>query len=171
MALAFRCSTHGGERKSCFMRNYERKEEIKKLETAFPPAKSSSKEPVIPKPEIFDVLRTSTADLAAVPRTAECAIHLLLLEKFVALKQKVLTSNAIDRAFGIIPKDKLVTRGGTRQPQADATFKARQAVKWPIFVRISAARFLRWWRTCTATLPTQGSRLLMTESSLPPLGK
>jgi hypothetical protein len=97
-------------------------------------------------------------------------VHLQLLEKFVALKQKVLTSNALDRAFAIVPKEKLVTRGGKRQPQADETFKARQAVKWPIFIRLAAARFVKWWFRYGPILQTQDNGLRMAENSLPPLG-
>ena len=125
---------------------------------------------MIPKPEVFDALDDLAADPAALPTTAECAVHLQLLEKFVALKQKILTSNALDRAFAIVPEDKLVTRGGKRQPQADQTFKARQAVKWPIFVRIAVARFLRWWRTSSPILHPQENNLKMAESALPALG-
>ena len=152
------------------MRDWERREESKRLETLYPPAETPGEQPVIPKPEIFDALDNPATDLAALPTTAECAVHLQLLEKFVALKQKVLTSNALDRAFAIVPKEKLVTRGGKRQPQADQTFKARQAVKWPIFIRLAAARFLKWWRTCCHIMHIQDDGLIMAENSLPPLG-
>ena len=170
MALAFRCSLHDGAKKSSFTRERERREEIEKLEALYQPATTPGEQPVIPKPEIFDPLENLPADLAALPTTAECAVHLQILEQFVALKQKILTSNALDRAFAIVPKEKLVARGGKREPQADPTFKARQAVKWPIFVRIAAARFSRWWTRCKLTLHTQGNRLRMAENSLPPLG-
>ena len=170
MALAFRCSSHEDSKKSFFARDRERREESEKLATLYPPARTPSDQPVIPKPEIFDALDNPTADPTALPTTAECAVHLQLLEKFVALKQKVLTSNRLDRAFAIVPKDELVTKGGKRQVQADKTFKARQAVKWPIFVRLAAARFLRWWCTCSPIVHPQGDRLRMAETSLPPLG-
>ena len=170
MALAFRCSSHDDSKKSLFTRDRERREESEKLATLYPPARTPDEQPVIPKPEIFDALDEPTANLAALPTTAECAVHLQLLEKFVALKQKVLTSNRLDRALAIVPKDKLVTQGGKRQLQTDETFKARQAVKWPIFVRLAAARFLRWWRTCKPILHPQGNRLRLAETSLPPLG-
>ena len=171
MALAFRCSSHNAWKKSPFTRDRERREESKRLVTAYPPAKTPGEQPVIPKPELFDALHHPTADLAALPTIAECAVHLQLLEKFVALKQKILTSNALDRALAIIPKDKLVAQGGKRQRRADETFKAQQAVKWPIFVRIAAARFLRWWGTCSPMLHAQDSSLRVTEISLPPLGR
>lgn len=170
MALALRYSSHNASRISPFTRDRERREECEKLATAYPPAKTPGEEPVIPRPEIFDALHHPTTDLAAPPTTAECAVHLQLLEKFVALKQKILTSNDLDRALAIIPKDKLVTQAGKRQRRADDTFKARQAVKWPIFVRIAAARFLRWWGTCSPIRHAEDHRLRMTEISLPPLG-
>ena len=176
MALAFRCSSHNERGKSSFTRDRERREVSEKLATAYLPAKTPGEQPVIPKPEIFDALHHPAADLAALPTTAECAVHLQLLEKFVALKQKILTSNALDRALAIVPKDKLVAQGGKRQRQADDTFKARQAVKWPIFVRIAAARFLKWWSTCSRIgcspilLHAQDNRLRMAEIALPPLG-
>ena len=170
MALAFRCSLHDDRKKSSFTRDRERREESEKLATMYLPAKTPGEQAVIPKPEIFDALDNPATDLAALPTSAECAVHLQLLEKFVALKQKILTSNALDRTFAIAPKDKLVTRGGKRQPQADQSFKARQAVKWPIFVRIAAARFWRWWHTFRPILHTQDDRWRMAETSLPPLG-
>ena len=175
MALAFRCSSHNEWKKSPFTRDREQREEREKLANAYPPAKTPGEQAVIPKPEIFDALHRQTAEVAARPTSAECAVHLQLLEKFVALKQKVLTSNALDRALGIIPKDTLVARGGKRQRVADETFKVRQTVKWPIFVRIAAARFLKWWRTCSRIgcspiLHTQDDILSMAETSLPPLG-
>lgn len=169
MALAFRCSSHDGRKKVWFTRDRER-EEREKLETLYLPAETPAEQPVIPKPEIFDALDNPAANFAALPTTAECAVHLQLLEKFVVLKQKILTSNRLDRAFDIIPKEKLVTRGGKRQVQADQTFKTRQAVKWPIFVRLAAARFLRWLRSCSPLLHPQGDSLGLAETSLPPLG-
>ena len=170
MALAFRCSSHDDRKKSLFTRDRERREESEKLATLYLPARTPGEEPVIPKPEIFDALYNPAENPAALPTSAECAVHLQLLQKFVALKQKVLTSNRLDRAFAIIPKDRLVTKRGKREIQADQTFKARQAVKWPIFVRFAAARFLRWWRICIPILHPQDNRLTMAETSLPPLG-
>ena len=170
MALAFRCSSHDDRKKPSFTRDRERREESEKLATLYPPARTPGEEPVIPKPEIFDALHNPAENPAALPTIAECAVHLQLLEKFVALKQKVLTSNRLDRAFAIIPKDELVTKGGKREIQADQTFKERQAVKWPIFVRFASARFLRWWRICSPILHPQDNRLRMADTSVPPLG-
>ena len=171
MAPVFRCSSHDDRRKSLTTRDRERREESEKLTTLYLPARTPDEEPVIPKPEIFDALHNPTENPAALPTIAECAVHLELLEKFVALKQKVLTSNRLDRAFAIIPKDKIVTERGKRNIQADQTFKERQAVKWPIFVLFAAARFLRWWRICSPILHTQDNKLRMAETSLAPLGK
>ncbi|KAL2039247.1 hypothetical protein N7G274_007915 [Stereocaulon virgatum] len=57
-----------------------------RLETLYTPAKTPGEQPVIPKSEIFDALNTPATDPAALPTIAECAVHLQLLEKFVALK-------------------------------------------------------------------------------------
>ena len=169
MALAFRCSLHDGRKNSSFTQDRER-EEREILKTLYFPAETPAEQPVIPEPKIFDALDNPAANLAALPTVAECAVHLQLLEKFVVLKQKILTSNRLDRAFDIIPKENLVSRGGKRQVQADQTFKTRQAVKWPIFVRLATARFLRWWRRCSPLLHPQDDSLRMAEISLPPLG-
>lgn len=168
MALTLGCSIHSRKRRS-YMREYYKNEELKELETAFPPAKTPEEEPVIPKPEIFQGVCGSAAEHGALPTTAECAVHLQLLEKFVVLKQKVLTSNAIDRAFGIKPTEKLVTYRGKREVQPDPTFKDRRAVKWPIFIRLSAARFLTWWESCLSKPAALESVVKISESSLPPL--
>lgn len=171
MALAFRSFSHDGAGQSSFMRNYERSAELKKLGTLYLPATTPEEQPAVPRPEFFDSLDNLNGDLDALPTISECAVHLQLLEEFVALKQKVLTSNSLDRAFAIVPKGTLVSRAGKKQLGADYTFKERQAVKWPIFVRIAAARFLRWWTRSSPALQVQGNRLSMAENLMPPIGR
>ncbi|KAH8591653.1 hypothetical protein B0O99DRAFT_690461 [Bisporella sp. PMI_857] len=143
MALAFPSCAHGASPKSknSYWIEQERRKEIAELKTVSLNTRTS----IIPSPEIFSALKYPTAVSDSFPATAECAVHLELLEVFLALKQKVLTSNALDRAFSIVPNDKLVTVGRKRTREADATFQTRRAVKWPIYVRLAAARFLKWW--------------------------
>jgi len=92
----------------------ERKKEIATLRAAFPAAKTPEERPIIPAREIYEALDHPPKEPGVLPTTAECAVHLELLEAFLVLKQKVLTSNALDRAFSISPKDKLVTKGRIR---------------------------------------------------------
>ncbi|KAH6714819.1 hypothetical protein BKA61DRAFT_479955, partial [Leptodontidium sp. MPI-SDFR-AT-0119] len=113
-------------------------------------------------------------DQQSPPSISASAAHLELLDAFLAVKQKVLTSNALDRAFSIMPKDKLVTVGRKRTRKADPTFQQRRLVKWPIYVRIAAARFLRWWDSLEFVLSDgkilfPGYDLNITENCLPPL--
>lgn len=179
MALAFRFCAHDApqKNKSAFTKSMERKAEIAALRAAFPTAKTPEEQPIIPAPEIFKALDNPPKEPGALPTTAECAVHLELLEAFLVLKQKVLTSNALDRAFSISPKDKLVTKGRIRTREPDATFKTRRLVKWPIYTRLAAARFLRWWDSVNMTLSAGRDALRdisigteITQTPLPPLG-
>ena len=151
-------------------RDRELREAKEKLTTTYRPALTEEQKPVIPAPKIFADLTCASSDLDNIPTTAQCAVHLEFLEKVVQLKQKVLTSNALDRAFRLVPADKLVTRKGKREVEADAKFKERQAVKWPVFVRIGAARFLKWWKACSAWLPIGDHAIILDEDILPPIG-
>jgi hypothetical protein len=148
---------------------FERQEEIKALKRVpLDPRRT------IPAPEIFADL--ADADQQSLPSSSVIAVHLELLEAFLALKQKVLISNALDRAFSIVPEDKLITVGRKRTRQADPTFQKRRLVKWPIYVRLAAARFLKWWESLDSVLWDEdrlspGHGVIITEKSFPPLGK
>jgi hypothetical protein len=179
MALAFRSCAHNvpGRKKIDSAISVEKKKEIAELRTAFPAAKTLEEQPFIPALEIFEALNNPTTEHDALLTTAECTVHLELLEAFMVLKQKLLTSNALDRAFSILPNDKLVTKGRTRTREVDATFKTRRAVKWPIYIRLAATRFLRWWDLLDMIMSAGGNpfwdisrRIEITERSLPPLG-
>ena len=160
MALAFPSCAHGvPPNKQSFQIARERNKEIMELKAVPLNTRTSN----IPSPEIFAALENPTSASDSPPTTAECAVHLELLEVLLALKQKVITSNALDRAFSIVPKDKLVTVGRKRTRVADATFQTRRAVKWPVYVRLAAARFLSWWNRLDV--------IMSDGKSLPPLGK
>lgn len=129
----------------------------------------------IPDPAIFASLDHS-ADL---PSVGECATQLELLEAFFMLQQKVLTSNALDRAFGIAPKPKVQMEGLGRSKKAtikpDETFQNQRAVKWDTFVRLAAARFQRWWHCVGEMLETAASGspsedMQIDARTMPPLG-
>ncbi len=177
MALAFRCRHHASGRTKLATDELIKKsneEEKKRLQKAYLNLSNNrsrsltSTTPVIPDPAIFATLDHS-ADL---PSIGEFATHLELLEAFFMLQQKVLTSNALDRAFGIVPKPKVQTTGFGRRKKAtveqDKTFQDRRAVKWDAFVRLAAARFQRWWNF----LETAGGsgRIQITAENMPPLG-
>ncbi|KAK0722627.1 hypothetical protein B0T26DRAFT_640760 [Lasiosphaeria miniovina] len=151
MALAFRSPNHHDSRSGAA----SREDLLKALETKFPASKSIDDEPAIPTPDIFASLLDDdhAKNEEQLPRIAECAVHLRMLEAFLVLKQKVATSNALDRAFGIAPKDTLTTVCGKRCRKTDTTFKERRKVKWNLFVRMAAWRFLDWWKGAVKTLP------------------
>ncbi|KAG7285971.1 hypothetical protein NEMBOFW57_008267 [Staphylotrichum longicolle] len=129
----------------------------------------------IPDPAIFASLDHG----ADIPSVGECATHLELLEAFLMLQQKVLTSNALDRAFGIAPKPKVQMEGWGRSKKAtikpDETFQNRRAVKWDTFVRLAAARFQRWWHCvgemlATAARGSPSEDMQIDARTMPPLG-
>ncbi|KAH7128563.1 hypothetical protein B0J11DRAFT_274342 [Dendryphion nanum] len=171
MALAFR-SPHpvrGGPN------TWARTEEISRLERKFRPALTAAAQPIIPSDAIFAALNdtdVSQIEEGAVPNVAECAVHLEFLEAvFMILKQKILTSNALDRAFDIVPQDTLQTVSRTRTRKPDPTFRKRQEIKWPIYIRLAAARFTLWWKALPEIIPkSPGVRhAQLTLDTLPPI--
>jgi hypothetical protein len=111
-----------------------------------------------PSPRIFAALHDPAATDSQ-RLAAEAATHLLLLEAFNDLKQRVLKSKALDCAFSIRRKiwwthssyDTWVR--GRRQRRRQSTknlefivdYEKRRAVKWKMYLRLSTARFLHWW--------------------------
>ena len=148
------------------------------LSSRFYAAKTEEEQPVIPNPQIYKLLDAQpppVTEFKALPNIAQCAVHLQLLEAFLILKQKILNSNALDRTFRIKPVDKLGTRGRKRTRVPDPTFTGRRAVKWRIFIRLAASRFLRWWEQLEKILELNrvshlDRRLRVTVQTLPPLG-
>lgn len=169
MALAFRSCDHARSSLSKGKAGAaSRQQQINDLRAKFLTTQKGAEEaPLIPSPSIFVSLHHRSqsgaeVETGALPTIAECAVHLELLEAFVILRQKVLSSNALDRAFGIAPKDTLATVRGRRVRKPDNTFAERRKAKWPIYLRLAAARFLMWW------LSSDGGAV--SEKSLPPLG-
>jgi hypothetical protein len=185
MALAFRSGLHT-EAQSDLQYPSTREEETKAIKELFPsPPKSESDAAVssltrtleIPDPAIFAALENKTTNTDShdplLPSPAECAVHLELLEAFQILQQKVLTSNALDRVLGIVPKDTIVTVKGKRTRRPDLKFAQKRKVKWEIYLRFASARFLEWWtrldEMLLATAREKGESGII-EESLPPLG-
>lgn len=142
MALAFYSSGHGAGKLP----------QSSSLIGTFKTAQTEDEQPIIPPNSLFDGLSPSPlegthVDGNKMPVIAECAVHLELLEAFLVLKEKIYTSNALDRTFAIRPEDKFVTQYRSRRKvrQPDKTFQTRRAVKWPIYIRLAAVRFLQWW--------------------------
>ena len=61
--------------------------------------------------------------------------HLELLDAFFILQQKIVTSNALDRAFGIVPVDRLETVRKIRRVRKDTAFETTRKVKHAIPTR------------------------------------
>jgi len=179
MALAFRSPHHDGPRTVWTIRS-----ELLALQKKYPsdPASTGDDQPIIPPASLFSTLQPSTAELKGLPSVAECAVHLELLEAFLILKQKVLTSNALDRTFGLVPKDMIHTVNGKKERKRDPGFEARRNVKWPIFLRIASARFLKWFSSLSRIMADEagvgyeeweqdeGRNVQLTVDTLPPLG-
>ena len=177
---------------------------------AFRDAPSPEDEPVIPSPHIFiqPPLNPSTEkssdgeanNSASVPRVAECAIHLELLEVFYALKAKVLTSPELDAVLGIVPRPveyrvprtvrytSGVHRGGEIWREKKiwdvkvkmSISKARRREKWLFFLRLAVVRFEEWVRGADLRMGevarTDGRGLeeagteVLESKAMPPLG-
>ena len=184
MALAFRCRHQvSGRTKTATDELIKKSNQVEKtrLQTAYVESPNNgtctlaSAAAAIPDPAIFASLDHG-ADL---PSVGECATHLELLEALFMLQQKVLTSNALDRAFGIVPKPKVCTRGSGRSKRAtiepDETFQDRRAAKWDAFVCLAAARFQRWWHCVgemleTAACGSTSGDMPIDAQTMPPLG-
>lgn len=172
MALVFR-SSHPAKSGTNI---WARQQETERLSSKFRPALTARAQPIIPCATIFAALDNTKAlkrDDDVLSNIAECAVHLEFLEAtFVVLKQKILTSNALDRAFDLIPKDTLQTVGRTRLRKQDPLFKQRREVKWLVYIRLAAARFMLWWKALPWILPKDAGEghAQLTLNTLPPLG-
>ena len=185
MALAFRSGLHT-KAQSDLQYSSTREKETKAIKELFPsPPTSESDAAVssptrtleIPDPAIFAALENMTTNTDShdplLPSPAECAVHLELLEAFQILQQKVLTSNALDRVLGIVPKDTIITVKGKRTRRPDPKFAQKRKVKWEIYLRFASARFLEWWTRLDEVLlamAREKGELGIIKESLPPLG-
>lgn len=132
----------------------------------FHAARPAEEQPLIPPHSLFASLNNDKVEVdTGLPQTAECAIHLELLETFLILKQKVDTSNVLDRALGIRPDPK------------KKTFQARRDLKWTIYTWATAAPFLKWWSELGEILKNgqfeqdNTNQWDITDAVLPPLGE
>jgi hypothetical protein len=115
--------------------------------------------PKIPSPSLFlldAAPEISSNSHAALPAVAECAVHLELLQVFQHLSNKILSSGELDQALGIELNRRVVFRNvskfskGYRRYERqetklrDLTFDERRKTKWPLFLSLAAARFLKW---------------------------
>ncbi|KAL2856450.1 hypothetical protein BJY01DRAFT_203408 [Aspergillus pseudoustus] len=110
----------------------------------------------IPDSSLFKGLSKEDPGPKALPTLTECAVHLEMLEAFQALRQEVIHSAALDKAFNILPEEKTVYRKkwtGTRRQRTyviesrkikDTTFATRRNSKWTYFLQIGAERFHQW---------------------------
>lgn len=107
--------------------------------------------PTIPHPKLFEALSHSPSE---VPKVADCAVHLELLEVFHTLRVIVLNCQSLDKTFGITPRTKKVYRQEYSYRKRkhfkkaviikDATFHTRRREKWDYFLEIAVGRFLEW---------------------------
>jgi hypothetical protein len=122
---------------------------------AFGTAATHKENPKIPDPKLFNFgPEDSENDNTTLPTVAECAAHLELLEAFYHIRLKVFSSTTLDSVFGIRPEPRTVYRkkylgyrsGYSRQEVKlrDDTFQERRKAKWPFYLALAAARFLRW---------------------------
>ncbi|CEL04866.1 hypothetical protein ASPCAL05990 [Aspergillus calidoustus] len=112
----------------------------------------------IPDLTLFDGLSPDDPGPKALPTLAECAVHLEMLEAFQTLRQEVIHSKKLDKAFGIEPKKTTVYRkvwNGARRRKdrtytidkhvlKDPDFASKRKNKWTYFLQISAVRFHTW---------------------------
>jgi hypothetical protein len=138
----------------CSKRSVE-DEKTKRGTLTFGTAAVPEENPKIPDPSLFDMTAAQPEnDNTRLPTVAECASHLELLEAFYHIRLKVSSSTSLDAALGIKPEPRTVYRttylgyplGYSREKVKirDDTFLKRGMVKWPFYLELAAARFLRW---------------------------
>ncbi|EAQ93738.1 hypothetical protein CHGG_01973 [Chaetomium globosum CBS 148.51] len=111
-------------------------------------AEAKSEQPVIPSPDLFSDFPDHKATGFRLPTISECAAHLELLETFYVLRQRILRSQKIDGAMGIVPERE--TKTGVnydKKTLKDPKLWEKRQKKWPAFVEFAVIRFLVWRRT------------------------
>jgi hypothetical protein len=108
----------------------------------------------VPDPAIFQDFNTQSIEnslnsLPRLPTIAQCAAHLELLQAINHLRRAVLNSTQLDEVLGIQPQKRTAVRSrGLRSQKTielkDTTFAKRRGEKWPIYLNIAVAAFLRW---------------------------
>lgn len=118
-------------------------------------ALSVSQNPEIPAQTLFDFSASTQKTSATLPPVADCATHLELLQVFHDLQTRVLASTEFDKVLEIQSEPRTVFEtkytygyGGhytrTEKKLRDETFDERRKLKWPLYLNLAAARFLRW---------------------------
>ncbi|KAM5353714.1 hypothetical protein ACJ41O_000364 [Fusarium nematophilum] len=127
--------------------------------------------PIIPDPSIFNFdgpdnnQRAGNSSDVPLPRIAECAAHLELLETLYVLRQHILVSEDFDTAAGIRPIREIKTGyHGDTKTLKDPTFWERRQAKWTKFVEFAVVRFLAWQEEIN-----KNDDMSITEDNLPPL--
>lgn len=135
---------------------------------------------IVPDAALFRCLPTTDPGPKALPTASECAVHLEMLEVFRALRDAVIQSNELDKAFGISPQKKVryrKKREGWKYVAVpveirDPAWEDRRKLKWKYYLSIAAARFHMWINLVNEHLgkAAVGAPPLK-ELLLPPLGE
>jgi hypothetical protein len=136
-------------------------------------AQTEDEIPKIPDQELFNSLEEAYGQ--QIPSIGQCAAHLELLQALYTIRTKVLSSEKIDKSFGIIPIPQIRIRGkGTRTTKVkikDPTFVKRRQQKWPIYINLAVVRFEKWLSEMSRTLhQTVDDSKSFDLPHLPPLG-
>ncbi|KAJ2985486.1 hypothetical protein NUW58_g5505 [Xylaria curta] len=132
---------------------------LKHLHGGFKKATSSSDNPKIPDPNLFNFTaepKDARKECGRLPSIAECAVHLELLQAFRYLRIEILSSMALSILFGINPEYRTVFRkrvkweGWTKSlvreevKLRDENFEKKREKVWPLYLKLAASRFLSW---------------------------
>lgn len=150
-------------------------------ELQYPGETDESGLPLIPSPNVFSSLHSTTVE--GIPTVGQCAVHLELLEVFFALRSKIINSEQLDNTFGVKVLGKVVyrkkynsqTKKYVFKPTKlrDDTFKTRRREKWAYYLSIAVERFKFWIVTAEKVMfeEWRSSSKKPALPCLPPLGK
>ena len=107
----------------------------------------------IPSASLFKNLseRPQGAD-PQLPTVAECAVHLELLQAFYYLRRRVLESEDLDRMWELVLNKPNRTDG--QAPRWTVESVEIRRLKWPLFNKLAALRFLDWLKLADSHLAT-----------------
>ncbi|KAF4997175.1 hypothetical protein FGRMN_4070 [Fusarium graminum] len=134
--------------------------------TYYPSADTRDENPLIPSPDIFNLVEDLHRD--NLPTPAQCAVHLELLEVFHALRIRVLDSKALDQVFNLGEATKKVYRrkfvkGLEKNVNQEITLRNtiwenNRDNKWTFYLGRAAPRFLVWANDYDTFLASQLSK-------------